>query len=340
MLQSGVMAAFFVHLGFLLLFIALEIWLLAALNVFSVSVYALCSVLLGKSRWQQAVLVITGIEVIAHAAVASLVVSWESGFHYYVLALTPLVFLDARSSERSRMVIMGILIVIYIGISVWAKAQVPLHPLDPPILQGLHYFNMVLALIMLAMVLNVHSHGIQRAEHYLNTLAETDRLTGLPNRRGLLNLVEAIHTDAGSSKTTPAAIIIDVDHFKHINDQYGHSCGDSVLSTIAQRMQSQIRDQDALGRWGGEEFVLVLHEADLPLAFAVAERIRETVTGLAFESDDQPFHVTVTTGIALWTPEESFEACLERADRALYHGKESGRNRSVAHQDGTLRCAG
>ena len=336
-LRFVVIAAFFVHLGFLLLFIGLEVWLLAALNVLSVGVYALCSTLMTNVRWQQTVLALTGLEVVLHAALASLVVGWGSGFHYYVLAFTPLIFLDARSSDRNRSVVMGTLLTLYIGISLWTRTHPPLHTLAPLLLHSLHYFNMILALVMLAMILNVHSHGIQRAERRLQTLAETDRLTGLPSRRGLLNLIETLYSDADVPGATPAAILIDVDHFKRINDQHGHGFGDSVLATIARSMQTQVRDQDALGRWGGEEFVLLLHDADLPLAFAVAERIRGAVTGLQFHTDNGPFSTTVTTGIALWQNGESFEACLERADKALYHGKESGRNRSVAHHGGTLR---
>lgn len=330
---SGVAAAFFVHLGFLFLFLGLEVWILAAVNVLSVGVYALCSKLMADIKRLPIVLALSGVEVVLHATIASRVVGWESGFHYYILALTPLVFLDARIRGRIKIPIMATLIILYLGISLWTRMVVPLQPLDPLLMNGLHYFNMVLALTMLAMLLNVHSHSIQRTEHHLQTLAETDNLTGLPNRRGLLNLAGELHEQAIQNQSAPAAILIDVDHFKTINDLYGHSFGDSVLKEIATGMGTQVRDQDALARWGGEEFLVLLHEANLDLALTVAERIRRTVAELVFPVDGETFGVTITAGITLWQQGESFEDCIERADEALYHGKTSGRNRSVAYQD-------
>ncbi|WP_077529775.1 GGDEF domain-containing protein [Vreelandella utahensis] len=328
-IRSGITAAFFLHLGFLFLFLGLEVWLLAAVNVLSVGVYGFCQKSMADVKWLQTVLVITGVEVILHAGIASRVLGWESGFHYYVLALTPLVFLDARASSRIKISVMVILITLYIGISLWTRTVVPLHPLAPEILHGLHYFNMILALVILAMILNVHSHSIQRAEHHLQTLAETDNLTGLPNRRGLLNLADRFHPETAQRLTASAAILIDVDHFKRINDRYGHGYGDSVLKAVARSMQGQIRDRDALARWGGEEFLVLLHDADLELALSVAERIREAVAQLTFQAGDRTLSVTITTGIADWQQDEPLEACIERADDALYHGKTSGRNRSV-----------
>ncbi|XOZ32788.1 GGDEF domain-containing protein [Halomonadaceae bacterium KBTZ08] len=330
--RSGITAAFFIHLGLLLLFVGLEIWILAAFNVLSVSIYTLCAKLTEQITYFKPVLILAGTEIIVHAALASRVTGWESGFHYYVLGLAPLIFISPKVTKRTKSSVMGTLILVYIAISAWTRTATPWHPLDPALIQGMHYMNLTLALTLLALLLDVYSHSIQRTEHNLQTLAETDKLTGLPNRRGLLRFTERLEAQPDTDQSEAVAFIIDVDHFKSINDRYGHSFGDSVLRTIANTMQMQIREQDTLARWGGEEFLLLLQNADLALAFNVAERIREAISEHVFEVDDQTIQVTITSGIALWEHGESFEMCVDRADEALYHGKRSGRNQSVVYR--------
>lgn len=334
--RSGITGAFFVHLGLLLLFVGLEVWILAAFNVLSVSVYALCAKLTEQLMQLKPVLALAGVEIVLHAALASRVLGWESGFHYYVLALAPLIFINPRVANRTKILVMGTLMAAYLGISLWTRTAVALHHLDPLLVEGLHYVNLSLALTLLALILNVYSQTIQSAERKLQTLAETDKLTGLPNRRGLLRLTEGLEAQPASTHPEAAAIIIDLDYFKSINDRHGHSFGDYVLRTLASIMQMQIREQDTLARWGGEEFLLLLQNADLTLAFNVAERIREAISEHVFEVDDQTIQVTITSGIALWEHGESFEMCVDRADEALYHGKGSGRDQNVVYREEIL----
>ncbi|MEQ6885250.1 GGDEF domain-containing protein [Salicola sp. Rm-C-2C1-2] len=331
--RTLVIAAFFIHLTFLLLFVGLGVWILALVNVASVGLYAFCARLITHWDRLQTVMSLAGVEIILHAGIASPVLGWESGFHYYVLALAPLIFLDARTQVRAKITIMGVLIVLYLGISVWTHEIDPLRPLDAPVVLALHYVNMILSLVLMAMILDAHSHSIQRAERRLQSLAETDNLTGLPNRHGLLRFAEQFEALPTEQHSEAAAVIIDVDHFKAINDQHGHGFGDTVLRTIASTMQMQTREQDILARWGGEEFLLLLYNADLMLAFNVAERIRDAISQQSFEVQDRTLQVTITTGIALWQHGESFEMCVDRADEALYHGKRSGRNQSVVYRE-------
>ncbi len=170
----------------------------------------------------------------------------------------------------------------------------------------------------------------------LEKMAMTDPLTGLLNRRPLLNLAEAERARAARSKDKIGVMMIDCDHFKLINDAHGHEAGDRVLRTLGQRFSAFVRSHDLLGRWGGEEFVMIFSTADAAGASAAAERLRQHIAGGPFEVVPGVWlRLTVTVGVAVLEDGlESFEDLLRRADRALYLGKAGGRNQvKVAPRD-------
>lgn len=161
----------------------------------------------------------------------------------------------------------------------------------------------------------------------LEIIACIDPLTQLANRRGFLELVE--REQARCARGTPAFSIIlsDIDHFKRINDRYGHDNGDEVLRKIAKRLRELSRQQDISVRWGGEEFILLLPETDLDAAFQVAERICAYMAEHPIVCEEQPLAVTMSFGVAEYTPGSSFDTCIKQADEALYRAKQRGRNR-------------
>ena len=164
----------------------------------------------------------------------------------------------------------------------------------------------------------------------IEQIAIRDELTGLFNRRFLLDLLERERSRAKRLGTTFSVCLFDLDHFKSINDTHGHAMGDEVLKRFARLGDSGLRAVDAFGRYGGEEFLLVLPDTGREGARASAERIRA-----AFEKADVPQmpadrRLTVTVGIATARPNEEVEALLGRADAALYAGKAAGRNRVIA----------
>jgi diguanylate cyclase (GGDEF)-like protein len=162
----------------------------------------------------------------------------------------------------------------------------------------------------------------------LHRVAVTDPLTGAYNREFLLaRLPQEI--DAAIDRDRPLSIaMIDVDHFKHVNDQYGHSVGDLVLAEVARRLRSAIRAGDLLVRYGGEEFLAVLPKADAGRAWEVGERMRQRVCERAFDvGDGMALLLRISVGIAQWRTNEVMPDLIERADVALYGAKERGRNR-------------
>jgi diguanylate cyclase (GGDEF)-like protein len=154
--------------------------------------------------------------------------------------------------------------------------------------------------------------------------AHTDPLTGALNRQGLREvLMRRLHV-AGHVDEEMAVVFMDIDHFKRINDQYGHDAGDEVLKRFAAVIRGEVRSSDRLVRWGGEEFLLLCPETDVPHAVAMVEKLR---TALATQAWPHGLRVTSSFGATSLKPAEDFGAAIKRADGALYRAKANGRDR-------------
>lgn len=173
------------------------------------------------------------------------------------------------------------------------------------------------------------SHDMQALllsrEHELERLAYYDELTGLPNRRSVLRQLGALLSRARRHDQALAILMIDVDHFKALNDRYGHLAGDVALRAVAERFRKRLRTEDAIGRFGGEEFVIGLPDADPAGAARVAEDVRAAVAERPLSVGNRALTVTVSVGWASWR-DEDLEQLLMLADRALYQAKAAGRD--------------
>jgi diguanylate cyclase (GGDEF)-like protein len=166
------------------------------------------------------------------------------------------------------------------------------------------------------------------AREALRHQATHDSLTGLLNRSALLSVLERDCARASREREWVGVGIADIDHFKSINDRFGHAAGDAVLVEVARRMSASIRKCDALGRYGGEEFLFVLPNSDVDGARIVAERVRESLACRPIEVAGQAVEVTASFGIASFEPgARDPGAIVEAADAALYEAKAAGRNR-------------
>jgi two-component system, cell cycle response regulator len=170
---------------------------------------------------------------------------------------------------------------------------------------------------------------LEQANATIRKMAETDELTGMPNRRSVLAHLDREVRRAARYGTPVSIVLLDLDHFKQVNDTHGHQAGDAVLIRIAGALARNSRDTDFFGRHGGEEFLGVLSQTTLEGARLTAERIR-----LAVESEPipweggEPLNVTASLGVAAWNGDGDSEIELvARADQALYHAKDAGRNR-------------
>lgn len=170
---------------------------------------------------------------------------------------------------------------------------------------------------------------LDTAQQALLEASIRDELTGLHNRRYLMARLNEEFERARRKGTALGLLMMDVDHFKAVNDKYGHPAGDEVLRSIAQTLASMLREYDVGGRYGGEEFAVVLAETTPADMVKLAERIREAIEQLDAHGNATGIHVTISIGVAVLRDDDSTETLLQRADTALYKAKKAGRNRTV-----------
>ncbi len=167
----------------------------------------------------------------------------------------------------------------------------------------------------------------KKIEQQLQILSRTDPLTGLLNRRAFDEILIIELSRFKRSHETYSLLMIDIDYFKKINDEYGHAVGDIAIQTIAQTCESNLRLHDKLARWGGEEFCILLPNTDKEAAFIVAEKLRETVSDVSIIESDQKIAVTISIGLSqVEKSDMDHSAIIKRADDNLYKAKKSGRN--------------
>jgi len=173
------------------------------------------------------------------------------------------------------------------------------------------------------------------------TQAITDVLTGIYNRRGIFQLGEFEFQRSRRISRPFCILMMDIDHFKQVNDQYGHSTGDQVLNEFANRNSKNLRTTDLIGRYGGEEFIVLLPDTNLEAARAIAERMRTGITNIPFDTEKTGLRITSSFGVAEAEEYDTFLNLIEKADAALYQAKSNGRNCVVAYRllDGLSQTA-
>jgi diguanylate cyclase (GGDEF)-like protein len=259
--------------------------------------------------------------------------SVEAGFGSYLfIGALGLVVLVPDHRQRTRLMSVAVLVLAVVVVQVVFTRERALAPLPIDQTTALATFNrtiMSLSLFTLALLLNrsvrVARMLVRSSLALSKTEANTDVLTGLPHRRPVWERV----SDLVDAETPFTLALADVDHFKRLNDHYGHDCGDQTLVRISRELAAAVREQDIVGRWGGEEFIVVL-AGDHEGAARAIERVHASVTGTAPECDDDAPPVTVSIGYAPWFPGDDPWKTLRRADHALYAAKRAGRNRVLA----------
>ncbi|BFM21958.1 sensor domain-containing diguanylate cyclase [Gilvimarinus japonicus] len=187
--------------------------------------------------------------------------------------------------------------------------------------------NVLVSLAITVIVLLIAYFTLRGYQRRLEQMATQDKLTGAASRQVFDIVFSRAVKGARRRHTSVALASMDLDHFKNINDTYGHQCGDEVIRTVSSIASSCVRDTDTLCRWGGEEFLLLLEDCDLKRATEVAESIRAVVEAHEFRFGRDLVRVTVSLGVTVQRPDESLNALVDRVDRALYSAKRDGRNR-------------
>lgn len=205
------------------------------------------------------------------------------------------------------------------------------HPLAPGPLQTFsHLFGYIILLSSSTGILLMHK---ERADENSRQLAATDPLTGVYNRRIFVELADMAVARAQRNRAPLSLLMLDLDHFKTVNDAHGHMVGDEVLKGFVRLVQTCLRREDMMVRFGGEEFCVLLPDATLEGALSLAERIRALVADTPIEVEDKSLRITVSFGVDCIRPGEAgtVSMLLERADAALYRAKQTGRNRVASY---------
>lgn len=190
------------------------------------------------------------------------------------------------------------------------------------------YLNLTICLLVTLIVLALLSNVIKRYQQKIETQATLDSLTGLPNRRGFDLLATQAMLEALRELRPLTALLLDLDHFKRLNDTYGHLAGDQVLAGFAHDLRGCLRQSDIVCRWGGEEFIVLLKDTDSGTALKIAEKIRLLIEHQIYGYEEKQLHVTVSIGLTTLQPEDTLHSLLSRADHAMYRAKQTGRNRT------------
>ncbi|MCK4744062.1 MAG: GGDEF domain-containing protein [Sulfuriflexus sp.] len=315
------------------LFVPLFFWIgipeLAIFNIFSVLLWVL-AYFLNRAAHHREAIIITIVESVVHAALATYFLGWESGFHYYFLPVILFLFINHR--QNIFIIIFEAILIFsaYVGLLIYTH-QVDYVSLAPTtVVNSLQYINIAVNFSAFGILGYFFRIASTQAEQQMELLATTDTLTGLFNRRKMHESIDQEVVRYQRDKKSFLLVITDIDHFKKFNDNYGHDCGDYVLQQVSTLMKESLRQQDVVARWGGEEFLIMLPETELEGGVQAIEKLRETLANTVYQYEDNTFSVTMTFGVTAYDGSCDVEACIKHADEVLYAGKRGGRNRVVS----------
>lgn len=324
-LMRSFQIAAIVDIAFFFLFHALGSPILAWVNIFSVAIYIVAYYAL-KDRKNRIASFLIWSEVMIHAGLGIILIGWESGFHYYLLMFIPAICLS--TSRRPAVAALIVLFGYSVGLAVLSWFIEPVQPINAIALQIVHIFNLSVVFIMFSYLSVFYLKTVRRAQKKLHIMATTDPLTALFNRRYITYLADKKIYRNTKANHCIGILLIDIDYFKKINDQFGHEVGDSVLVKVADVLKNHLRKQDLIARWGGEEFLVILPDMETGGSELSAEQIRQGFIDFDwFAATGKPVNPTISAGVSELHQSENLNSAIARADAALYKCKENGRNR-------------
>jgi diguanylate cyclase (GGDEF)-like protein len=319
--------AFGIHVVLFALFLVLQVPFLLGVNGLSIVAYVACLQAIHQQRYRLAALLMS-VEIIAHAVCATWVLGWDSNFHFYLYCVIPIIAFSFQTAWLPRLGLNLAIVLVAVGGFVLRQQMGRAPGVSSGILHVFGVGNLLAAtgLLLYATALSVRFS--LKMQLSLFQTAHHDSLTSLYTRRRILQRVRQLGSSAHVQAV--AIILLDIDHFKLINDQHGHDGGDLILQRVADIMSASVRTSDMASRWGGEEFLVLMPDAQLVEAEAVAERIAQRIRAEAGQLEDAWPTVTATLAVTALRPGEAFRDALTRADGLLYAGKHAGRNRVVS----------
>ena len=323
------------HIAYLTTFIQLGVRQMANANIFSISFYAVCVMLIRIKKLRTILLMLTLTEIMIHASLGIIYLGWNTGFALLILFIVPIPFFVTTKHIWEPYLFAAVPMVVFTLMKVFfgnpAKARYDFQ--DPMVKDGLYFFNAFCAAVVLLYVSSIYMFNreifrnrILEKNETLQKLATVDPLTELFNSRAMMDFLKLIKD---SSEKTGMKYVIglgDIDDFKQVNDTYGHDCGDTTLKEISAVLADCVPSEGYISRWGGEEFLFAVPDTDLEQGRKIGENIISRVNGLKLRHPEGIFRVTMTFGVCCSSEKENYEKLISLADKRLYKGKEKGKN--------------
>lgn len=319
-----------IHIGFTGLFLLLDLWPMAALNVLSSAVW-LCIIWLAANDKPGPAVQLATLEVVFHAVLATFLLGPSFGFHFYLWPVSILIALNPNMKFRNSALISMLAILIFGCLSTFVSTDRSTD-YTGSVVDTLFFSNILVSgfSMVLAGMLVRRMFSMQRK--VLQQHARTDELTQLFNRRYMQEFLNNTEANRRRNHISYCVCLCDLDHFKSVNDVYGHDIGDAVLVNFADFLKQSIRKSDCVARWGGEEFLIILTNTNGADAAATIEILLNKLrTDKQIKASDKHL-LSMSVGIAEAMGEISVDELIIRADQALYRAKSEGRDRAVLHQ--------
>jgi len=331
---TGAALALLLHIFFLVVFYLHRVPVLHAFNYISIILYSVILIFLVWKRAVRACMMAGALEVIVHQVLALLVLGWGYGFEYYFFAVPGFILLNDFIDKKIPVffTLLSFTAMVYFYWFTHYQQTVSWHV--PPNVKSLLYFVNLFSIFVFitafeavfVSVTRKYESSLLTAQDQLYLAATTDSLTTLCNRNKVVDFLEEEDFRVKRSGKVYTIAIGDIDDFKTINDTYGHGAGDAVLVAAAEAMKRTMREQDVIGRWGGEEFIIVFPETGNAAACRALKRLNQRIADLCVRLDGVDLRVSMTFGVADSRQAKGAGEILRLADNALYIGKHRGKN--------------
>jgi len=331
----GMTACLAAHVMYLILFAVNGINIMAVFNIFSVLFYVLMILLVLRVKNRVDLVYASIIEIIVHAAVATMCVGWEPDFGMFLLMIISMAFLMPNKTRKIPFLIMAISLTIY-GIErfIFQGPEDTIYNIEQePIARVLFIINIVIGVFVLVYVsviysvLDQYTRATLRVQtEKLRIAASVDPLTKLFNRRAMNEELKKNTSESEAAGLSYVIGIGDIDDFKHVNDTFGHDFGDIVLSRVAELLKENFPEKCRIARWGGEEFLVLIPAVTMEEGLPDFEKVVQTIRDHTFVFVGSVLHVTMTFGVCEASSGADVDKVISRADKRLYKGKNNGKN--------------
>ena len=334
-----------IHMIFLFFYYRIGLFPMILYNILCICGYVFFSTEAYKGNKNKGFFYYTILEVPLHAVLSTLYIGWNYNFMLILILAITIVFYFVLFIEKFKhpvifSTIVGIVYaILYIGLRLHSFAVLPLYKITRNLdmyRTFFQYFNIIvtfIGVIFFNLMLNIEYGYVKnilvKENTKLDNYASFDPLTNLLNRRSTDERLKELFDAHYHDEDAFSIIMCDIDKFKSVNDTYGHDAGDYVLKEVAWILKDTVRDGDIVSRWGGEEFLIIVHSHKANAAI-LAERIRAQVEAHTYKYKNIDLHITITLGVSSYHANSNIDALIKSADQKLYRGKENGRNQVVA----------